>query len=417
MKRLSSLFLVCFLLAGGLSLSAELAHLAGSPHLLDVPRKVAVGAALLTGLVIYFGLSINRNFRKLTLVPALLSLLWGLFDFFPLESLLGSDYRLYAAAGQLLLGTLLLSSSRRVAAQVGGTGFSARHLLRFCLLNILLLPLLLFSFAYAGLSSLIETQTAGFVRLKPNGLYMVEKIYRKDAQTVRLTAMIHVGQQGYYDELASSFAQGNSLLLAEGVSDHKGLLKSGFSYAQLADLLGLRAQEKLQFARRMITPAQLDQGVPDRSGRLDILRADIDLQEFDPRTIAVLNAIGRDLLSNRSLRSGYQKFSAWAEQHITRETNRVVLHDLIQKRNRQLLSYLSEGLRHYRTIIIPWGALHLPGIEADVKSRGFLLVKKQERLSIDFFQLPYAQLWQALMGRQEERNTTVGVTSTSPAPR
>jgi hypothetical protein len=44
-------------------------------------------------------------------------------------------------------------------------------------------------------------------------------------------------------------------------------------------------------------------------------------------------------------------------------------------------------------LLIPWGALHMPGLEAEVKQQGFTLQEIRERQSIDFFNLPYARLW------------------------
>lgn len=399
MRKIANLFLILFLIAAGVGLGSALLH----PYWPDNPlvglHNLAKLLLLLLAVPIYFGF--NRHLPKLIFVPLLGYLCWGLLDYWPLEFLADNHYQLYAASGQLLLGLLALQLIYRqnrkswllVRSQFAGPGFSAGNFFRFCLLSIPLLPLALLLLSYAAASTLIEQNTAGFVRLKPNGLYMTEKLYTRGEKEIRLAGMIHLGQQAYYQELAASFNAGDSLLLAEGVSDRQGLLGARFSYGNLAGLLGLTSQEQFNFIGRLIEAEQLDQPSISEAGRLDILRADIDLQQFDPRTIEVLNAIGSRLLSSSSLSDGYRDFSQWAEQHMTPELNRIVMADLVQKRNRSVLSYLPKGLQHYRTLIIPWGALHMPGIETALKQQGFELQQSRERLSIDFLLLPYEQWW------------------------
>ncbi len=413
MKQLANLFLILFLVAASLGIGTELLN----PYWPDNPiaelRDMADLLAVLLALLIYFGLGFNRHLPKLIFVSLLTYRFWGLLDSWPLEPLIGDKYQLVAACGQLLLGFLALKliqhsngkSLLLVRSQFAGPGFSGGNFFRFCLLSIPLLPVVLLLLSYSAAGSLIEEYTAGFVRLKPNGLYMIEKIYVQGDKQIRLVSMIHMGRQDYYQELSDSFNAGHTLLLAEGISDTKGLLSDTFSYGKLADLLGLTSQEQLSFPGRLIEAEQLGQPNPDGTGTPDILRADIDLQEFDPRTIEVLNAIGRYLLNSRSLRSGYQEFSDWAAQNVTPEINRIVMDDLLQKRNRAVLSYLPKGLQNYRTLVIPWGALHMPGIETAVKQRGFVLQDSRERLSIDFLTLPYEQLWENLTGAAGKKPT------------
>lgn len=410
MKRIANLFLILFLVAAGLGICTELLNPYWPNNPIAGLRDLAELLSILLAMSVYFGLGFNRHLPKLIFVPLLTYLFWGLLDSWPLESLIGDKYQLVAACGQLLLGFLALKLIRHsngkslllVSSQFAGPGFSGRNFFRFCLLSIPLLPMVLLLLSYSVAGSLIEEYTAGFVRLKPNGLYMIEKIYVQGDQQIRLVGMIHMGRQDYYQELSDSFNAGHTLLLAEGISDAQGLLTDKFSYGKLADLLGLTSQEQLRFPGRLIEAEQLGRPNATEAGTPDILRADIDLQEFDPRTIEVLNAIGTHLLNNSSLRGGYQDFSEWAAQHVTPEVNRIVMDDLLQKRNRSVLSYLSEGLQNYRTLVIPWGALHMPGIETAVKQRGFELQNSRERLSIDFLALPYEQLWENITGAAGE---------------
>jgi len=400
MRKIANLFLVMFLISAGLGIFTELL----SPYWQQSPISGLYNMAQLLlfilSVLVYYGLGLNRHLTKSIFVPLLAYLLWGMLDFWPLESIAVSHYALYAACGKLLVGLLALESIRRengvsplmTEGQFEQPGFSGWNLLRFCLVSLPLVPLILLVFGYAATSGLIEEYTAGFVRLKPNGLYMIEKVYVQGDKQIRLAGMIHMGREDYYTELENSFHTGDTLLLAEGVSDELGLLKDKFSYGKMAGLLGLDSQEKLRFSGRLIEAESLDLPLSAEVGTPDILRADIDLQEFDARTLEVLNAIGTYLLNSSSLRSGYLQFSQWAEQNLTPETNQILMDDLLQRRNQSVLSFLQKGLKKYRTILIPWGALHMPGIEAAVRERGFSLSESHERLSIDFFSLPYKRL-------------------------
>ena len=234
----------------------------------------------------------------------------------------------------------------------------------------------------------------GFVRLKPDGLYMVEKVYAQGPKTIRLAGMIHLGEEDYYRQLLSSISPRGTLVLAEGVSDEQQRLRERFSYGQLADLLGLSAQEEFPFPGRLIKAASLRQPSDRAPEQIDVLRADVDLQQFDARTVEVLNALGKYLLNAPSLIEGIEAFNRWAEQHVTPEVNQVVMHDLLDRRNAVLLDYLEPALNKYDTLVIPWGALHMPGIEAGVEARDFRLQQILERQSVDFFRLPWSRIWQ-----------------------
>jgi len=49
-------------------------------------------------------------------------------------------------------------------------------------------------------------------------------------------------------------------------------------------------------------------------------------------------------------------------------------------------------LDYYDTIIIPWGALHMPEIETAVLGKNFQLAETRQRTSIDFKRLFMAHL-------------------------
>ena len=402
MRTLANFFLILFLCAATLAVGDEILSFFWPGSYFSLLRHFCELFTVLLGVLVYFGFAFNRHLPKLVLLPPLLYLYWGLLGFWPMEQLTHSaNYRLYAAGGQLLLGILILQLNRSinrkslllVPTQFVGPGFSGRRFFRFCLVNILVLPTALLLVVFFTASNQLEKQSAGFIHLKPNGLYMTEKIYQRQGRTIRLAAMIHLGRKEYFDDLTNSIPSGRTLILAEGVSDVTGRLKNRFSYNQLADLLGLTSQEDIRFYGRLIEAADLDQPPPAKQRRPDILLADVDVQDFDKQTITALDALAKIITSSGSLLQNYQEFNHWAADHITPETNRVILQDLIVRRNERVLGFLPQALTNYQTVIIPWGALHMPGIERRLINLGFTLQDRRERQSVDFLLLPYERLW------------------------
>jgi len=325
----------------------------------------------------------------------------------PVSSILGPlQTHLILSVGQVLLGLLALlyfyslnrSSLFLTPEMFSASGFKIGHFIGFGIGCLLSLPLCMLLFGFSLTSSYVDKLSGGFVRLGIDGLYMTERVYRLDDKRIRLAGMIHIGDQSYYNDLAQSISSGRTLVLAEGVSDQDGLLKEKFSYGGIADFLGLEVQEKMALDGRTIDVKLLShadfQGA--ENGQPDITRADIDLREFDPQTLAFINALGTHLLNNDSFADGYAAFNRWAEEHVTPETNGLIMADLISRRNQVVLGHLDAALKKYDTIVIPWGALHMVGIEESVLARGFSLSGSQERRSIDFSKIPYAELFEKL---------------------
>ena len=55
----------------------------------------------------------------------------------------------------------------------------------------------------------------------------------------------------------------------------------------------------------------------------------------------------------------------------------------LDKRNDAVFTGMVKTLKRYDTIIIPWGAMLMPAIEATVLDQGFAPDDVQERLSLD----------------------------------
>jgi hypothetical protein len=404
MRKLANLFLVLFLVAAILGLASELTRQFLAFPFPQIGVQLIWSACLLCGLGVYIGFGFNRHLPKRILLPLLIWLAWSLIDYWPLEMVVGEQYRLYAFVAQIIVGLIILHLNRLLnnrsfllaPNQFYRPFFRFRNLLIFGLINIVVFPVILLLITFSAAGNLIESNSAGFVRLKPDGLYMADRTYRKKDKQIQLTGMIHLAQPEYYRALIASIPPDRTLILMEGVTDKKGLLSERFAYGNIADLLGLTSQDKMLFQGRLIDAATLNSSAQKQPPKVDLLPADIDLSDFDPLTIKVLNALAKYVLNADSPIAGYLEFSRWAQSHITADFNSIIMDDLLGKRDKYVVSYLPQALKKYDHLVIPWGALHMKGIEQSVIEKGFVLTTHQERLSIDFLLLPYGQIWERL---------------------
>jgi hypothetical protein len=223
------------------------------------------------------------------------------------------------------------------------------------------------------------------MHLRPDGLHMSEKIYRRQDQTIRLTAMIHVGEKDYYDKVAGNLGRGRTIILAEGVTDNEKLLRNHPDYGRLAGYLGLASQqEKMRFSGRQIDSYDLEKSRQAGKDEVDILRADVDISSFRPETIAFLNSLGKQMQESRTLTQQLLGSVAWSEKNVTPEMQKIIVEDVLHRRNEVLIGHLKQALPHYDNIVIPWGALHMAEVEREVLEQGFQLQQVQDRVSIRF---------------------------------
>ena len=402
-RLFANLFLLLFLADGGVSLVDELVNSLASTALLSGVRSFLADAVIVMALPLYVCLGIDRRLPKRLLLPLILFAVLCPISIWLFPSLAGvPNYGTLLAAGQVLLFLLLVYRFNRTGERVwllpgalfDAPFFSLKNTLIFGAASLIVVPAVLILFVLYGTNSFLEEYSSGFVRLSPDGLHMIERVYQRDHTTIRLAAMIHVGEQEYYDELARSVAPGRTVVLAEGVTDEGNRLRNRFDYGRLAGFLGLASQDRMLFRGRQIEEDEFGQtslqSQDNREGEPtepDILRADVDVSSFRPPTIRLLDELGKYLKESSSPVKGILSFNAWAEQNITPEMNNEILDDILYRRNKEVIRLLVKALGRYDTIIIPWGALHMAEIEKEVLNRGFELRQERERVSIDFLRL------------------------------
>jgi hypothetical protein len=322
-----------------------------------------------------------------------------------------ADLRIYGfllAAVQVALGMLPFYYFRKGSERTltmtpemfAAPFFSLKNSLIFIAANLFVVPLALLLFFLTLSDSYMSDHTAGFMHIAPGGLKMTERVYKRDNRTIRLAAMIHVGNKAYYDELANSVTPGRTVVLAEGVTDDDNLLSNRIDYGRVAGFLGLTSQEKMLFRGRLIDEEELDSPSPQSSvtdkGKQakgpDILRADVDISDFRPSTITFLDAIGKHLRESPSFVKGLMELNRWGEKNLTPEMHASIMDDILHRRNMVVINYLEKALVGYDTVVIPWGALHMKEIEEEILKRGFVQQEERQRVSIDFLGMSLGRL-------------------------
>jgi hypothetical protein len=412
MRFFVNLFLLLFLADGSLSILDELVSLVSPSELLSGVRILLANSVVVMAIPLYICLGIDRRLPKRVFLPLTLFVFLCPLSTWFFPALSGNrSYGLLAAVAQVALVLLPLSRFRnggRRSLTMPQTMFEAplfgvKNTLVFGAVNIFAIPLALVMLVLYTANSYMAVLTSGFMRIAPSGIFMSERVYCRDRLTIRLAGMIHVGERGYYDELGKSLSpdRGRTIVLAEGVTDDKELLRSNMDYGRVAGLIGLTSQKELRLRGRLIGPEALEKppmgsrraGDKEPAAPADILRADLDVSAFHAPTILFLNTMGKQLQESRSFARGLLAINAWAEKNITREMHDVIMDDILYRRNREVIRYMGKALDSYDTVVIPWGAMHMKEIESEVLKRGFVLREERQRVSADFLKMLLGRKW------------------------
>jgi hypothetical protein len=364
-----SLFLTVFLADALLSVFDDALILALDVHLLSLPRALLAILFFLASVVTYVLMALTPMIPKRWFVPATLFIPAGMLATIPIS--IYAYHRLMAASlaislVQLILAVWILKRVQGVLSfrwplvageKIDGRSFSWTNLAGFLAANLFLLAPLTLAYLAICLSLAASHFSEGFLRLRPSGVILQARTYtRADGRTVELIPMMHVGKSDFYSQVTQSFPS-NSIALLEGVSDEKHLLEHKLSYKRLADSLGLAEQHE-GFA-----PSQA-------ASR----RADVDIDQFSKPTIEILNLVtqfysegmDRNVLVRMLMKSSDPKLGErlWD--------------DLLTKRNEHLLQEIHTELAKTKMIVVPWGAMHMPGLAAEIEKSGFHVARTRD---------------------------------------
>src|ERR1017187_2230086 len=216
--------------------------------------------------------------------------------------------------------------------QFGSRTFSWQHLSGFVLMNVfVLLPgVLLYLAVCASLAA--DHFSGGFLALRWSGLVVRAKTYVRGDKNIQLVPMMHIGEAEFYNRISKSLPT-NSVILLEGVTDNKNLLKHELSYERDAQRLGLVEQEDKYFPPQ----ARLRQ-------------ADVDVAQFSKQSIAFLDLCAIVHSKGWSMES-LQKMMRQSEEPQFADR---LLDDLLTKRNANVLKEIEAEIPGSDVIVVPW---------------------------------------------------------------
>jgi hypothetical protein len=395
MRIFINFFLLAFALDALISTIDDVAQLLYDRFLMEQLRSSLALAVLFLSLIVYFLPGIDSRLPKRLLLPLALLAIWAAFGALPF-----SIYSDYAALSPMLSSFQLLLAASAFAFVKTTTGhwllpreffarpvFKLRNTLLFAAGNIVLLPLAIVLLLLATVYAYANHKTAGFVQLGVDGIHLREQSYRREEKTVRLIAMAHIGSAEYYREIGELLSDGNTVVLLEGISDTAELMRSPLSYSRVADFIGLESQENMEVRGRFLDYEDLEAGAAEATTESAFVRADIDSREFSRETLDYIETVATLLNGDSSFVDAYREYTAWYAEHMTPEKEAAIFSEIIDKRNDTLLRYLDQALLSYETIVVPWGAMHMPGLEAAILQRGFVPVESKTRTAIDFSSL------------------------------
>ena len=346
----------------------------GVDALATVRISIATMATLLS-LPTFALLAFNPALPVRALLPPVFFLLWVVLGAPPLSALYPvSALEPWLSFAQLVIAGLSFHVLRRSNAGSGWLlgpetdrrAFDRAYFVRFSMATVILVPVVVVGLLLGSGALWIRAQTNGFLSMGPRGLYAQERTYVRGSKTVHLVAMAHLGDASFYRGVADAIPREDTIVLAEGVSDRHGLLTEFPDAAEFGDLaatVGLAAQAEI--------------------GVGDVESADIDASELSAETVRFLNSMGTALRAE-TFREGLLLYLHYTET-VDPERIEEILREIVEVRNQYVLDQLARSLDSHEHFVVPWGALHMPGLEEGVLALGFTPDETRTRVLISLW--------------------------------
>jgi hypothetical protein len=205
----------------------------------------------------------------------------------------------------------------------------------------------------------------------------------KGASEVHLVGMVHIGEPQFYRDLYASIPP-SAIVLAEGVSDRSGVMKTSPTYENAARGLGLDSQDEFQLLLKNSNRLDLPPPTPGAvapavdPAKPFVVFADVDVSELTPGTRKFIEAVG-GVFQSGSTYEAMQKYMQ-VTQDFTQGQIMAAMDELIIARNRKALATFDSYGTRFSVIYIPWGAAHMPDFEKQLKAKGYAVKASQTRL-------------------------------------
>lgn len=338
-------------------------------------REVVAGITLLASLVMIFVVVFAPQLPKLVFLPLIIAALWLGVGAPPIGTVGDKVALPFLSLCQLALA---VAAFMIVQIRADGWFFAAQDLPRkdhlflriafASLVVVALAPVAIVGFGAWALATVAEETTAGYVKFTWTEVLARETVMRKDNKVVRLVATAHIAEGDFYRQVYAS-VPAKAVVLAEGISDNKGLLGGDRgNNDNVAQSLGLETQDVFE---GLLEPAIVDgKETPEKDPNKirtqpDVVRADIDISELSP---AALKCLKEDLeLVDSTFGNGEQPKAITC----TDDDRKAFWDEILYKRNNKLLAEFDRLEAKYDVFIVPWGAMHMRDLELAFKERDY----------------------------------------------
>ncbi len=231
----------------------------------------------------------------------------------------------------------------------------------------------------------LEESVGRYLTLERDGIAVEERCFRQGDREIRLVGMIHVAKSGFYDEITKALPEkSDAVVLLEGVTDRQSLLAGRLDYAQIAGLVGIASQRESSFTRKAVDGMK-QTGTAEAQGEeppaVEYRSGDIDVAEFSPATVRWIQAL-QEILQSATVREAVDQF-VQNKEVLAADTD-TVYRDILDRRNEHLLGEIQKMLKDHRTVIVPWGAKHMPGLQKEIENWGFMETGRARREALHF---------------------------------
>lgn len=372
MWRFANLYIVLFLFDGAISLMDDVAVHAFGVGALHALRGFFAFLPFALSFPLYFLAGSMPGFPKRIILPLTLFQIWcGIFLALPLPIYLGmQNTNLLLSSIQLFTSIIafiyLHQTTKKKTWLYTEPDFSRlvfgwKRMLGFVGANIIVVVPLLTIYVATCIGLAASHLSRGFILLDTDGISVEARTYTHQGRNLYLLPTFHVAESPFYRTLIESLPESNTAVILEGVTDNHHLIQTGLSYRQLAHKFGLEAQDNRIFSIQHV-----------------VKRCDVDTSYFSPETRSFLNAASRSM---QQWSSGTPLMALTESMLSPRPDPKLLWQDLVEMRNRRLLTCMHQFMQEYDNLLIPWGAAHMPGLEKEILKWGATL-KNRKRVRV-----------------------------------
>jgi hypothetical protein len=375
LKKFVNIYIILFLLDGLVSLINTLTgRLWGIQPLFMLQGTIALMVVVLS-IPVYILIGSMRAFPKRVVLPMVIFTIWGgLFFALPMPIYLGiGNTILILSLIQPCLAIVTIVVLRYSmkhgywlynSSDFTRSAFQWKRLFGFAAANVILIIPLIGVWLAVSLSLAISHLSSGFIHLGVRGMSVEARTYVYEDKQILLLPTVHIAQPAFYKRLVEPLSVESTVVIPEGVTDKQKLLKEPLDYSKIARRAGLEMQDNQVI-------------VAERNTAL----CDVDINEFSPGTIDYLRTCAA---ISRHWSSGKRMLALQAYASASQPDLDLLWKDLLDMRNQRVTACITDCLQTYDTIVIPWGAAHMPGIQRAILKWGATMTEHRRVPVWDF---------------------------------